>query len=136
MAKPRPDLPVLLTRPQVALYLNTSLDAVDQLIQTGRLPAFRFGPRSTRIYKRDVDAPDPGRAAPPRVRRGGVMTSDPSDPPRFAYENATDLAWGAQLLRAAHRRRLLRLAAEQPPASLLQPAHDCGGEAPTEGGGS
>ncbi len=54
--KPQPDLPVLLTRSQVSLYLNTSRDVVDNLIVTGRLPAFRFGPRSTRIYKSDVDA--------------------------------------------------------------------------------
>ena len=56
MAKPRPDLPVLLTKPQVAIYLNASEETVQQLINTGRLPAVRFGPRSTRIYKSDVDA--------------------------------------------------------------------------------
>lgn len=37
------------------------------------------------------------------------MTTDhlPTQP-RYAYENPTDLAWGAQLLRTARRRRLLR----------------------------
>jgi hypothetical protein len=33
--------------------------------------------------------------------------------PRYAYEDPAALAWGAQLLRTARRRRLARLAAEQ-----------------------
>jgi len=32
--------------------------------------------------------------------------------PRYAYEDPAALAWGAQLLRTARRRRLLRLAVE------------------------
>jgi hypothetical protein len=33
--------------------------------------------------------------------------------PRFAYENPTDLAWGAHMVRTWARRRAARLAAEQ-----------------------
>lgn len=32
--------------------------------------------------------------------------------PRYAYEDPAALAWGAQLLKTARRRRLARLAAE------------------------
>lgn len=35
--------------------------------------------------------------------------------PRYAYEDPAALAWAAQLLRTAHRRRLLRLATERVP---------------------
>jgi hypothetical protein len=42
---------------------------------------------------------------------GGAMTAQPEH--RYAYEDPAALAWAAQLLRTARRRRLLRLAAEQ-----------------------
>ena len=40
------------------------------------------------------------------------MTDASNRAPRYAYEDPAALAWAAQLLRTAHRRRLLRLAAE------------------------
>ena len=61
-------------------------------------------------------------------------TPDRDQPPRFAYENPSDLAWAAQLLRTARRRRLLRLAAEERaavagrPTSQLRRAHDGGSD--------
>ena len=67
MARPRPNLPTLLTRAQSALALNSSIETIDELIRTGRLPACRLGPRSTRIYLRDLEAllvpVEPRRAA-------------------------------------------------------------------------
>ena len=38
--------------------------------------------------------------------------------PRYAYEDPAALAWTAQMFRTAHRRRLLRLAAEQAEAEV------------------
>ena len=56
MAKREPDLPIWLTKLQAAGYLNASTDTVDVLISTGKLPAYQFGPRSTRVKLSDVDA--------------------------------------------------------------------------------
>ena len=55
MAKPEPVLPTLLTKPQVGRYLNASLDTVDTLIASGKLPACQFGPRSVRVRLEDVE---------------------------------------------------------------------------------
>ena len=113
-AKPVPDLPVLLTKAQVCRYININRETLETLIDTGRLRAVQFGPRSVRIFKTDVDALlVPVVPRHPLSGAGGGVMSDTDDRPRYAYENPADLAWGAQLLRTAHRRRLLRLAAEQ-----------------------
>lgn len=49
-------IPVHISKRQAALVLGCSLPTLDTLIKTGRLPAYRLGPRSVRLRLTDVEA--------------------------------------------------------------------------------
>jgi excisionase family DNA binding protein len=55
---PKPDhaIPVHIGKRDATVVLGCSMPTLDTLIKTGRLPAYRFGPRSLRLKLSDVEA--------------------------------------------------------------------------------
>ncbi len=47
---------VPLTFPEAAQELGVHPTTVLRWVQAGRIPSYRFGPRSRRIYRRDLEA--------------------------------------------------------------------------------
>lgn len=53
-ADPLRDLPEILTPEQCAEILQVSRDTMRALISDGIVPAFRLGPRTTRVYREEL----------------------------------------------------------------------------------
>lgn len=51
---PLRDLPEILTPEQCADVLQVSRDTMRSLISEGVIPAFRLGPRTTRVYREEL----------------------------------------------------------------------------------
>ena len=51
---PLRDLPEILTPDQCADVLQVSRDTMRSLISEGVIPAFRLGPRTTRVYREEL----------------------------------------------------------------------------------
>jgi excisionase family DNA binding protein len=49
-------IPVHISKREATAVLGCSMPTLETLIKTGKLPAYRFGPRSIRIKLADVEA--------------------------------------------------------------------------------
>ena len=60
------DIPVHISKRAATVVLGCSMPTVEMFINTGRLPAFRLGPRSVRLRLSDVEGlltPVPAKVA-------------------------------------------------------------------------